>query len=140
MKRITIYTILISIAIIIGSCGLKRKNPLDPQANPTIDIPKTIAELTIYTSSAGASSKYVELRWTANPSNNTDGYYIYRSLQYYGTYTRVDTTFTNSANHGSKPWHNVRAGEYWYKVSAFKDYSAGRLEGYACQPRWVNIP
>ncbi|NLO11260.1 MAG: hypothetical protein GX122_02435 [Candidatus Cloacimonetes bacterium] len=140
MKRVTIVTILISIVIIVGSCGLKRKNPLDPLSNPTIEVPKTIADLTVYTSSAGSTNKYVELHWTANHINNTDGYFIYRSLQYYGTYTKVDTTFTNNANHGSKPWHNVRSGEYWYKVSAFKDYNSGRLEGYACQPRWVSIP
>ena len=56
------------------------------------------------------------------------------------TFTIVDTVFTNNASHGSKPWHRVVAGEYYYKISAFKEYPDGRLEGRACQPVWVKVP
>ncbi|HAN40902.1 MAG TPA: hypothetical protein GX398_03010 [Candidatus Cloacimonetes bacterium] len=139
-KRWTIYLILLVLAGLLSSCGLKRNNPLDPSSDPTIIVPEIISNLEIYPSPPGAANKFVEMRWRANPSYSTDGYYVYRGLGYFSTFTIVDTVYTNNASHGSKPWHRVVPGEYYYKISAFKQYPDGRLEGRACQPVWVKVP
>ncbi|HNZ06762.1 MAG: hypothetical protein KBA79_01675 [Candidatus Cloacimonetes bacterium] len=124
----------------LSGCGLKRKNPLDPNANPTIIVPEIISNLQVFPSAPGAASKYVDLTWQANPEYSTDGYYVYRGLGFYSAFAVVDTVYTNRASHGSKPWHSVVPGEYYYKISAFKQYSGGRLEGRPCLPVWVRIP
>ena len=132
--------ILILIITAISGCGLKRNNPLDPNANPTIIVPEIISNLQVFPSAPGAASKFVDLTWQANPSYSTDGYYVYRGLGFYSAFAVVDTVFTNRASHGSKPWHTVVPGEYYYKISAFKQYPSGRLEGRPCLPVWVRVP
>lgn len=144
MKNINVILPIIAMMLVstlaITACGLSRDNPLDPNANPNIIVPETISSLQVFPSPSNASQKYVDLTWQANPQYSTDGYYIYRSLGFYATFSVVDTVFTNRASHGSKSWHHVVPGEYYYKVAAFKDYSGGRLEGRACLPVWVYIP
>jgi len=131
----------ICVAILaLSGCGLRRKNPLDPNADPTIIVPEIISNLQVFPSAPGAASKYVDLTWQANPEYSTDGYYVYRGLGFYSAFAVVDTVYVNRASHGSKPWHSVVPGEYYYKISAFKQYSGGRLEGRPCLPVWVRIP
>ncbi len=139
MKRRTVYLLLLVLAVLLSSCGLKRGNPLDPSGNHNVEAPMIISDLEIYSSPPGAANKYVEMRWTANPPYNTDGYFVYRAIGYFSTFAVVDTVYTNNASHGSKPWHRVMPGQYWYKISAFKQYPAGRLEGRACEPTWVEV-
>lgn len=143
MKRFIPFATLLGLvllSLIAQGCGIKRDNPLDPNGNPSIIIPEIISSLEVYPSPPAAANKYVELRWRANPSYSTDGYYVYRGLGYFSTFTIVDTVYTNNASHGSKPWHRVVPGEYYYKISAFKTYSSGSLEGRPCQPVWVKVP
>lgn len=137
--RMTFILFVIS-TLLISACGLKRANPLDPNANPSIIVPETISNLQVFPSPPHSTNKYVELTWQANPNYSTDGYYVYRSLSFYATFALVDTVFTNRVSHGSKPWHHVFPGEYYYKISAFKDYPGGRLEGRPCLPVWVHVP
>jgi len=137
----TLLTVCFTVLLLLTSaCGLKRNNPLDPNADPTIILPELISNLQVFPSPPGAASKYVDLIWQANPSYSTAGYYVYRGLGFYSSFAVVDTVFTNRASHGSKPWHTVVPGEYYYKISAFKEYPGGRLEGRPCLPVWVRIP
>ncbi len=139
---------MLALAIVSGSCGLKRKNPLDPVADPDIIVPDMVSEVSTAASPAGASNKYVIITWRSNSPITTSGYYVYRGLGYYSQYTVVDTVMvpnnpgtTTSCTHGAKPWHLVFPGEYYYKVSAFKEYPPhGRLEGRQSQPAWVRVP
>lgn len=140
MTKWTTYILVLVLGALISSCGLKRSNPLDPNGDPTINVPEVISNLELYPSPPGAANKFVELRWSANPAYSTDGYYVYRGLGFFSTFTIVDTVYVNNASHGSKPWHRVMPGEYYYKVSGFKQYPSGRLEGRACQPVWVRVP
>lgn len=131
--------ILFLILLVASGCGLKRDNPLDP-VHPGIVVPEIVSNVTASPSPAGASNKYVNLAWTANSSLYTDGYYVYRGLGFYSTFTIVDTVMTNSCTHGSKPWHSVSPGEYYYKVSAYKTYGGRRLEGRQSLPAFVRVP
>jgi hypothetical protein len=132
--------ILCSLCLVLASCGLKRSNPLDPTGNIGIVVPETVSNVACSPSPAGAANKYVNVSWNPNSLYSTDGYYVYRGLAYNSAYSVVDTVFTNSCSHGSKPWHMVTPGDYYYKVSAFKVYSAGRLEGRLSQPAFVRVP
>ncbi len=138
---------ILALAVLTASCGLKRKNPLDPVANPEIVIPEMVSDVVTASSPAGASNKYVIISWRSNSPLTTTGYYVYRGLGYFSTYTVVDTVMvpvnpsnTTTCTHGAKPWHLVFPGDYYYKVSAFKQYPEGRLEGRQSQPAWVRVP
>ncbi|MDZ4181526.1 MAG: hypothetical protein U1B83_01520 [Candidatus Cloacimonadaceae bacterium] len=135
-----IIVILLSALLLTTSCGLKRSNPLDPTGNPDVTVPETVSNVIGSPSPAGASTKFVTVTWNPNNPLNTDGYYVYRGLAYNSSYSVVDTVFTNSCTHGSKPWHSVSPGDYYYKVSAFKAYPAGRLEGRVSLPTFVRVP
>lgn len=117
-------------------CGLDRSNPLDPVGNDDILVPEQVSELVANPSHAGETNKYVSLSWRVNSTTTTDGYYIYRSLSYYSTFARVDTVFTvNQYDH-----IDILAGDYYYKVSGFKSYPSGRLEGRQSAPMFVHVP
>lgn len=132
-------TLLILTLLVAFGCGLKRSNPLDP-VHPNIYVPEVVSNVTALPSPAGASNKYVNVAWSPNSSLYTDGYYVYRGLGFYSTFTVVDTVMTNSCTHGSKPWHSVAPGEYYYKVSAYKTYDGRRLEGRLSMPAFVRVP
>ncbi len=134
-------------ALLLSACGLRRSNPLDPIGNPNLDVPEVVSNVQCSPSPPGAANKYVTVTWEPNSNRTTDGYYVYRGLAYNSAYAVVDTVETNigTCTHGSDPWHNVYPGQYWSKVSAFKDcYRStgeflGRLEGRLSQPRWVEV-
>ena len=143
----TRIALLALLALAALSCQLRRDNPLDPLGNPDVDVPQTVSNVIIYgVSATGADNKYVELRWDQNNPLTTDGYFVYRGLSFNSAYAVVDTVGTNSCYYGSKPWHVVLPGIYWYKVSAFKDvYNddnqfVGRLEGRKSEARPVVVP
>ncbi len=139
MQRILTLLLILSLLFTV-SCGLKRSNPLDPNGNPQIVIPETVSNVVCSPSPAGAVNKFVSITWSANSIYSTDGYYVYRGLAYNSTYAIVDTVFTNSCSHGSKPWHYITPGDYYYKISAFKIYPEGRLEGRLSLPTFVRVP
>ncbi|MCB5246694.1 MAG: hypothetical protein LHW57_01535 [Candidatus Cloacimonetes bacterium] len=134
------------ILLLIAACSLKRENPLDPIGNPAIIVPDQVSGVQCFASGAGVINKFVEVRWNANPPLNTDGYFVYRGLAYNSEYAVVDTVATNICNHGSEPWHLVLPGDYWYKVSAYRDVEdgdgnyLGRLEGRRSEPRFIRVP
>lgn len=133
-------TLLVAICLLLAACGLKRSNPLDPNGNPSVFVPETVSNVVCSPSPAGAANKFVIVTWDPNSPIFTTGYYVYRGLAYNSAYAVVDTVFTNSCSHGSKPWHLVAPGDYYYKVSAFKIYPEGRLEGRLSQPAFVRVP
>jgi hypothetical protein len=127
MKGKTIFAI-IAVALIMtlsASCDLKRNNPLD-----NLTPPPRVTGLTADGSGPGVEDKYVELTWTKNPSETTDGYYVYRGLAYNAEYARVDTVGNvASAEVVTRIVPIESPGFYYFKVSAFKQYPSGKLEG-----------
>ena len=136
MKRLLLLTVCA--LMILSGCGLKRSNPLDPIGNGNITEPDQVTGLyLVRVSGTGVPNKFVELGWEANPSVNTDGYYIYRGLSYTSAFARVDTVYAvNNYSHST----NVFPGDYYYMVSAFKDYDGAKLEGRMSQRLFVRVP
>lgn len=137
---------IILIALALGACGIKRDNPLDPYENNSIIVPGDVTGLQHTVLGSGSPTPYILFEWNSNNAYNTDGYYIYRSLGYFSAYAIVDTVL-HVANeplqryiHSSDNDPTVRPGDFWYRVSAYKEYPAGRLEGRLCPAHFVRIP
>ena len=141
MKKLALFLLL----PLLFSCSLKRDNPLDPLGNPDIVIPGDVGGLAATAFGSGTLPRYVYLEWKSNNQYNTDGYYVYRSLGYYNKYAIVDTVLhatgelRQNYTHSSENDLSVAPGDYWYRVSAFKRYSGGTLEGRPCNPEFVRI-
>lgn len=129
-----INLVLVCLVLLSGvlstSCELKRSNPLDPNNNQEITAPPQVTGLTASGSGAGILNKYVQLTWTKNIIN-TDGYYIYMGLAYNSAYARIDTLVGNlsTTNNMTRIIPISTPGFYYFKVSAYKSYPAGKLEG-----------
>ena len=139
------YLAAILILFSLFACSLKRNNPLDPNGNPDIIVPGEVSGITANAFGTGSDTRYVRLEWVSNNPYNTDGYYVYRSLGYYSAYAVVDTVMhavgspTQSYVHSSASDPSVSPGDYWYRVSAFKSYPSGDLEGRNSEPAFVRI-
>jgi len=139
------YLAAILILFSLFACSLKRNNPLDPNGNPDIIVPGEVSGITANAFGTGSDTRYVRLEWVSNNPYNTDGYYIYRSLGYYSAYAVVDTVMHAAGSpiqsyvHSSASDPSVSPGDYWYRVSAFKSYPAGDLEGRNSTPVFVRI-
>jgi LysM repeat protein len=127
-------------ALLLNSCGLKRSNPLDPLGNSNIVVPEPVTSISVGTSAFNQVPRTVTLRWAANSSNNTSGYYIYRALAYYASYALVGSVSVNEFIHSSANDNTVMPGDYYYKISAYKSYAGGNLEGRQSEPQFVRIP
>ena len=138
---------IILIALALSACGIKRDNPLDPHFNDSIiNPPEDVQGLNSDVRVAGNFARYIDLTWNSNTTSYTDGYYVYRSLGYFSAYAIVDTVL-HVANeplqryiHSSDNDPTVRPGDFWYRVSAYKEYPEGRLEGRLCPAHFVRIP
>ncbi len=137
---------IILIALILGACGIKRDNPLDPYDNSGIIIPGDVTGLQSTVLGVGTFTPYIILEWNSNNAYNTDGYIVYRSLGYFSAYAVVDTVLHVPGEplqryvHSSANDPTVGPGDFWYRVSAYKDFPAGRLEGRPGTPQFVRIP
>ena len=140
--RIAVAVIaLLLLSIMVSSCGLKRSNPLDPLGNDDVVAPDPVVGITVNTTAANQSPRVVTLRWTANSSANTSGYYVYRGLSYNSAYALVGTVQVNEFVHSSANDPSVMPGDYYYKISAFKSYPpAGNLEGRKSEPIFARLP
>lgn len=131
--------------LVISACDLKRNNPLDPQSHLDISEPGTVSGLNCSSQGMGNEPRAVILTWNNNEPYDTDGYYVYRSLGYYNSYALIDTVYHapnvqyQSYTHSSVNDPSVRTGDYWYRVSAFKRYPAGALEGRPCDPKHARV-
>ncbi|MDD2229217.1 MAG: fibronectin type III domain-containing protein [Candidatus Cloacimonetes bacterium] len=133
---------LLAMLISLSSCGLKRSNPLDPIGNSSVVIPDAVQSPSATASSAHATVKSVTLRWTPNAAANTSGYYVYRGLGYFSSYTLVGTVNDAENNSFIHSGPTVLPGYYYfYRISAFKYYpGAGNLEGARAEVAPVIIP
>lgn len=131
---------LIIILLTVTSCGLRRSNPLDPLGNPDVIIPDPVVGITVNTSATNQVPRTVTLRWTANSPSNTSGYYIYRALGYFASYALIDSIGVNSYIHSSANDPSVMPGDYYYRISAYKGYPGGNLEGRKSEPQFVRVP
>jgi hypothetical protein len=142
----TVLNILLALLMVsFFACGIKRDNPLDPHANSDIVIPGDVSNLQ-YNVEASGATRAIRLTWNSNNDNDTDGYYVYRSLGYYNAYAVVDSTLHvpdsgfQQFTHSSANDPSVAPGVYWYRISAYKNYAAGKLEGRPSTPLIVRIP
>jgi hypothetical protein len=125
VRTIVVLSIVILSLLFIVSCELKRNNPLD-----NVTPPPRVTGLTADGSGPGVENKYVELTWTKNPSATSDGYYVYRGLAYNAEYARIDTVSNVAPEEVVTRIIPIESpGFYYFKVSAFKQYPAGKLEG-----------
>ncbi|MFO7660812.1 MAG: hypothetical protein R6V77_07860 [Candidatus Cloacimonadaceae bacterium] len=129
MRNACLLLLTLLIMLAAGSCELKRTNPLDPSSHLEIEAPPRVTGLSAIGSGPGVESKYVELKWSKN-NINTDGYYIYRGLAYNSAYARIDEVGNVSTGSIITRVIPIEApGFYYFKVSAYKIYPGGRLEG-----------
>lgn len=132
MKKL--YFLLIVIATLFTfSCGLERSNPLDP-GNGNVKIPNMVTNIALSTSGQGSTEKYVNISWNALPQGGADGYYIYRSRSYNGTFQLI-AELPNRLDSFYQDRKDVVAGAFFYKMSAYLYLDAtnprpgDRLEG-----------
>ena len=136
---------IILIALALGACGIKRDNPLDPYENNSIIVPGDVTGLQHTVLGSGSPTPYILFEWNSNNAYNTDGYYIYRSLGYFSAYAVVDTVLhitgesLQSYVHSSANDPTVGPGDFWYRISAYKNFPAGRLEGRPSSPHFDRI-
>ena len=140
VKHLAKIIILIMLIILLASCSLKRSNPLDPNGNGDIVVPEPVTGISHTTSSQHQNPCWVNIKWVANSASNTDGYFIYRGIGYYSSFSLVGDVKTNEFMHSSADDPTVRPGDYYYRVSAYKTYPEGKLEGRRSEPYWVRIP
>jgi hypothetical protein len=139
-KHIAMITLSLILSSLVTSCELKRSNPLDPNNNQEITAPPQVTGLTASGSGAGVLNKYVQLTWTKNIIN-TDGYYIYMGLAYNSAYAKIDTLVGNlsTSNNMTRIIPISTPGFYYFKVSAYKSYPAGNLEGTLSEWAIANV-
>jgi len=130
------------LCLLVLSCSLRRSNPLDPVGNDEIIIPLPVTNVSATAQSvSGTNIRNVKINWSPNSSNDTDGYYIYRGLAYNSSYARVGEVGRVDEFIHLNVQPNRPGEGYYYKVSAYKIYKDGRLEGRASfPPTWVFVP
>lgn len=130
MRNACLLLLTLLIILAANSCELKRTNPLDPASHPEIEAPPRVTGLFAVGSGPGVESKYVELKWSIIPINQADGYYIYRGLAYNSAYAKIDEVGNVSTGTTITRVIPIEApGFYYFKVSAYKNYPDGKLEG-----------
>jgi len=132
--------VVLMLSLLVSSCGLKRSNPLDPLGNSSVVAPDPVVGITYSNSAANQYPRSVTLCWTANSPANTSGYYIYRGLGYFSAFALIDSVQVNEFIHSSASDTSVQPGDYYYRISAYKGYPGGNLEGRKSEPLFVRIP
>lgn len=140
LNKLLLVALVLILALLQSSCGLKRSNPLDPFGNPNVVTPDPVIGITYSTTSANQNPRTVTLRWTANSPTNTSGYYIYRGMGYFSAFALIDSVNTNEFNHSSSIDATVLPGQYYYRISAYKGYPGGNLEGRKSEPLYIRVP
>ncbi len=116
MKNI-LKLIVIVFVISMIACGLDRSNPLDPE-NGNIDTPKLVTGIELSCSGQGAINKFVTINWEPLQFNESNGYFIYRSQSYDGTYDRITVVRDNQQSSYTDS-DKIIPGAYFYKMSSF---------------------
>ena len=114
------------ILLCLTACSLDRKNPLDPKNNPKITVPNQVVGIKLETSARLAATKWVKIEWQKDTS--VHGYYVYRGLSINSQFMRIaDIDRNDIVEYIDRD--DITPGVYWYRLSAYKDYPEGRLEG-----------
>jgi len=116
IKIVKLY-IIIFVGLIMLSCGLERSNPLDP-AGSNINTPDLVTGINLGSSGQGAIEKYVTISWTPLQENKADGYFIYRSSSFDGSFDLL-TVIRNREQSLYTDTYKIVPGPYFYKMSAF---------------------
>lgn len=125
--------LILLLTLFMFGCGLDRSNPLDP-SNGNIKRPGLVTEISLATSGQGAQDKYINITWQSLKPGAADGYYIYRSRSYDGTFQLV-AEIPNRIDNFYQDRKNIVAGAFFYKMSAFlyldvnDPHPGERLEG-----------
>lgn len=117
MEKVLKFLIITFVGLILLSCGLERSNPLDP-AGSDIDIPGLVTGINLSSSGQGAVEKFVIISWTPLQDNEADGYFIYRSRSYEGTYDLI-SVIRNREENSFTDTFKITSGAFFYKMSAF---------------------
>ncbi|MFB3845006.1 MAG: hypothetical protein ACE14O_04565 [Candidatus Cloacimonadaceae bacterium] len=132
IRNMAILLLTVVITLLTLACELKRSNPLDPTSHNDIVVPPKVIIVSATGSGANVVNKFIEITWERN-DENTDGYYIYLGLAYNSAYAVVDTFIGNpvpeSGTTLSKKIDVSAPGHYYLKMSAYKTYPDGNLEG-----------
>lgn len=124
MKRIVLLTLAV---MLLASCSLSRKNPLDPEGH-NVNVPGKVNDIAV--SVTGNNTVYIS--WEARPE--VDGYFIYRSQSYGGDYPQImeleGSDFSNYEDVDVEISAVNNQNFYFYKLSAYRLVDGEKLEGY----------
>lgn len=145
MKNLTLLLITI-FSLLILACGLERSNPLDPESS-NINTPKLVRNINLTSSGQGAINKFITITWDALSNEEANGYYVYRSRSYEGTYDLIKE-IRDSQQSSYIDYEKIVPGPYFYKMSAFlylnpaSPNTSQRLEGPLNRPgiAGINVP
>jgi len=115
--KLMIKVLTILFLLLVLSCGLDRSNPLDPE-NGNIDTPKLVTNISLSSSGSGAMNKFVIISWTPLEEGEADGYYVYRSRSYDGTFDLIADVFDRELSSYTDN-DKIVTGAYFYKMSAY---------------------
>ncbi len=134
MKKLIMLLIVCTLFI---ACSLKEDNPLHNKKAPSVIISDNW--------SVTQRSGVLVVSWNPLDMMDCDGYYIYRSLSHSGQYVRLIDNPTNVNGPGIPNSaveelefedHDVISGiYYYYKISGYRIYSEGVLEGSISEPK-----
>lgn len=118
MKLKRVFILVLLLFLFICGCDLKRNNPVDPE-NTGVPSPPIVgfAEPT-FSNFSSEGINIIKVNWIALTAKTSDGYYIYRSRSYNGTYVRI-ADIDNVEQTSYEDLDNINEGQYFYKISAY---------------------
>ncbi len=137
MKQLKIAITIVLFGLLLA-CGLDRSNPLDPE-NGDIGIPQLVTGIELSSSGQGANEKYVDISWSMLDQGEADGYFIYRSRSYDGTFDLIKVMYGVDHDY-YRDRYKIVPGPYFYKMSSFLYLDPSnpndneRLEGKLTRP------
>ncbi len=131
------FIFILILGLLITSCALKEDNPLHHKKAPSL--------INSGNWSVTQRSGVLLVSWNPLDIEGCDGYYIYRSLSHSGQYIRLVDNPENESGPGipNSPVeelefedHDIISGiYYYYKISGYKKYNEGVLEGQISEPK-----
>lgn len=111
---------------------MERDNPLDPASHHNIVVPRRVSGLTLSSAVQSNGELQIILNW--NKISNADGYYVYRSFSPHASFVQIGEEQQKEENIYYDTEGIISNRDYWYKVSAYIEYSQGKLEGQLSDP------
>lgn len=127
-KKAIFFPLILLVTLLVASCSLDRKNPLDPSGNSSIVTPRRVVGLRFEKTTAPSLS--TRLQWERIPSNEAHGYYVYRAKSLHSKKVNIAVIPDNNTNNYEDYEGLVENEQFFYWVSAYIEYPPhGRLEG-----------